>query len=146
MSRKFMRGPAHIVAIVLGIGVPAGLTVGTLRTGSAYEVVATPRQVVDQLTGPLARGDRSALDKLVAPNVVIHRSAGQSGLAAFAVAASADAAHTSDLPTHQVSANANVVMVVSSRPNADRSAPPVVQIYRVEAGKIVEYWSPEPSS
>ena len=139
-----MRGPVHIVAIVLGIGVPAGLTVGTLRTGSAYEVVATPKQVVDQLTGALARGDRSGLPKLVAADVVIHRSAGQSGGAAFAEAASADAAHTRDLPTRQVSGNANVVMVVSSKPNADRSAPPVVQIYRVDGGKIVEYWSPEP--
>lgn len=144
MSEKFMRGPVHLLAILLGVGLPSGLTMSTLRTGADYEVAATPRQVVERLQAGLAGGDRAALNRLVAADVVTHRSADLPGSDAFVAAASADAARTRDLAERKVSATANVVMVESSRKGADGSVAPVVQIYRVYGGRIVEYWSAQP--
>lgn len=146
MPDKVMRGWVHVAAIVLGVGVPAGLTMGTLRTGADYEVVATPKQVVEGLEKALAeKGQDAVLDGFVAPDVVTHRSVMREGAASFAEAARADAERTQDLPARSLSANASLVMVQSAMAGAEAAGAPVVQIYRVRGGRIVEYWSAQPA-
>lgn len=144
MSEKVMRGWVHIAAIILGIGLPAGLTMNTLRTGANFEVVATPKQVVENVEKSLAGHDAGGLNRFIAPDVVTHRSVAQDGAGAFIQAATADAIHTQALTARKVSANASLVMVESAASGTDGSIAPVVQIYRVYGGKIVEYWAAEP--
>lgn len=146
---KWMRGRVHAAAIILGIGAPTLLTVGTLRKGPEFEVVATPRQVIDAFEKDIAgSGIADAAGRYVSPEVQTYRGAAEQGRDAFATTFREAAVLPQGYAesARKVSGAGNLVIVqttYSRAGSADRSR---VDIYRVYDGRVVEYWAAAPKA
>ena len=152
MQEKVMRGWVHAVAVVLGIGAPAALTYGTLRTGANFEMVASPKKVTEEIEQSLATQGPGAqtVDRYIADNCLVH---GQTGVTKGKNALLSALTRDGTLPVvppgqkgKRVAVAGNVVMVYSTLPAGNDNPEWRIDIYRIVGGQVVEYWTATPSA
>lgn len=117
-----------------------------------------PKAVVDQLIGRLAQGDHSAVDDLVAPDMVNHASGlqGRDGWKQILATIDADLGPTTverrltiaegDLVTTQMTLHgehrASTMPLLTGIPASGRPvAWEFIHIWRVSGGQVVEHWA-----